>query len=161
MSLRRDRLSWLFIGFLLVAVMVTAYFVVWPQLQPHTTLRVGDGVFTARVFMPDVAQDRAATTSNPLRKDRAVVRVYAHDELWPVDMQDRQGTFDVVWLDKDKKIVHIVKNASADSVPSTSFQPATEARYMIELRGGTVDEKSLRIDSTAHFDEHNLRGLKL
>ena len=76
-------------------------------------------------------------------------------------MKDRHEPFDIVWLDNKKKVVHIVKNASSESTPSTLFGPLVNARYMIELRGGIVDAKAIHIDQTANFDEKNIQGLQL
>lgn len=161
MSLRKERLSWIFIGALLAAVGVTAYFVLLPQLQPHLTLRIGDGVFNARVVTAREYAKNGLQNTSQLREDRAVLHMYDSDELWSIDMKDRREPFDIVWLDSRKKVVHIVKNASSESVPSTIFSPQVNARYMIEMRGGIVDTKSIRIDSDAYFDEKNIQGLKL
>lgn len=161
MSLRKERLSWVFIGILLAAVIATAYFVVWPRLQPHLTLRIGDGVFNARVISAEEYAKNGMPDTEQLSADNAVLHVYSSDGLWSIDMKQRHSFFDVVWLNKEKKVVHIVKNASADSVPDTTFSPKQDARYMIELRGGTVDAKAIGIDDEAFFDEQDARGLKL
>lgn len=161
MSLRRDHISWVFIGALLAAVGVTAYFVLLPQLQPHLTLRIGDGVFTTRVVTPKEFAKYGTRDIGHLREDKAVLRMYSQSSFWSIEMKNRQESFDLVWLDNKKKVVHIVKNASADSTPSTLFSPLIDARYIIELRGGIVDSKSIHIDQEAYFDEKNIKGLQL
>jgi uncharacterized membrane protein (UPF0127 family) len=161
MSLRKERLSWVFIGALLAAVGATAHFVLLPQLQPHLTLRIGDGVFNARVVSASQYAKNGIQNISQLREDRAILHIYDSEELWSIDMKDRHDSFDIIWLDSEKKVVHIVKNASSESVPSTTFNPQVNARYMIEMRGGIVDAKSIRINSDAYFDEKNIQGLKL
>lgn len=161
MSLRKERLSWMFIGIILAAVIATAYFVVWPRLQPHVTLRIGDGVFNARFISAEEYAKNGMPDTDQLRADKAVLHVYNSDGLWPIDMKQRHAFFDIVWLNGEKKVVHIVKNASADSVPATTFSPKQQARYMIELRGGTVDARAISIDDEAFFDEQDVQGLKL
>jgi uncharacterized membrane protein (UPF0127 family) len=161
MSLRKERLSWIFIGGLLAAVMVTAYFVLLPYLQPHLTLRLGDGVFNARFISPTEHAKNGIQDTDQLRQDKAILHMYGHEGKWSIDMKDRQEPFDLVWLDREKKVIHIVKSASAESTPSTVFSPQADARYMIEMRGGTVDSKAIRIDQDAQFDEYNVQGLKL
>lgn len=161
MSLRKERLSWVFIGALLAAVGVAAYFVVLPQLQPHLTLRLGDGVFHARVVTAKEYAKNGMQHIDQLREDKAVLHIYDSDAWWSIDMKDRHEPFDLVWLDNAKKVVHIVKNASSASRPSTLFSPLVEARYLIEVRGGTVDSKAIQINHVAHFDEKNIQGLKL
>lgn len=161
MSLRKERLSWIFIGGLLAAVGATAYFVLLPQLQPHLTLRLGDGVFNARFISPTEYAKNGNQSIDELRQGKAVLRMYNDEGQWSMEMKDRQKPFDLVWLDSKKKVVHIVKNASAESTPSTRFNSQANARYVIELRGGTVDSKAIRINQEANFDEYNIQGLKL
>lgn len=161
MSLRKERLSWVFIGALLAAVGATAYFVLLPHLQPHLTLRIGDGVFNTHVITPSEYAKHGAQHTSQLREDKAVLHMYGSDGLWTIDMKDRHEPFDIIWLDRTKKVVHIVKSASADSMPSTVFSPLVNARYMLEVRGGIVDAKAIRIDQAADFDEKNIQGLQL
>lgn len=160
MSLRKERLSWIFILVLLAAVIATAYFIVWPRLQPHLTLRMGDGVFNARVISAKEYAKHGMPHTEQLREDKAVLYMHDSDNLWSIDMKQRRSLFDIVWLDSNKKVVHIVKNASAESLPDTTFSPKQNARYMIELRGGTVDAKAINISDEAYFDEKNIQGLK-
>jgi uncharacterized membrane protein (UPF0127 family) len=161
MSLRRERLSWAFIGALLAAVVVTAYVVLLPQIRPHVTLRIGDGVFNARVITPAEYAKKGMQYAAQLREDKAILHLYNSDSLWSLDMKARDAPFDLIWLDHDKKVVYIVKNASGESTPTTLFSPRSDARYIIEVRGGIVDSKSIRIDQQAYFDENNIQGLQL
>lgn len=161
MSLRKERLSWVFIGALLAAVGATAYLVLLPHLQPHLTLRLGDGIFNARVVTAEQYEKNGIQNTVHLREDKAMLHMYDSDALWSIDMKDRHEPFDIVWLDNEKKVVHIVKNASSESKPSTVFGPLVKARYMIEVRGGIVDSKAIHINQAAHFDENNIQGLKL
>lgn len=160
MSLRKERLSWVFIGLFLLVVAATVYWVILPQLQSRVTLRVGDGVFAGRVLKPQESIAQAQRDVQALRPGAAIMHVYLYDALWTIDTKHRTALFDFVWLDKDKKVVHIVKNASMESRPDTLFAPKVLARYIIELRGGTVDEKAIRIDNLAVFDEIHLEGAK-
>ena len=161
MSLRRERLSWVFIVALLVVIGTAAYYVVWPQLQPNVTLHLGDGVFNARVISAKEYAKNGMPHTDQLRDGKAVLHMHESDGWWSIDMKQRRAAFDVVWLDSEKKVIYIVKHASADSASGTTFTPKEKARYMIELRGGTVDEKAITINDTAHFDENNIQGLKL
>jgi uncharacterized membrane protein (UPF0127 family) len=161
MSLQKDRLSWALIGLFLLAVGTAAYFILWPQLQPHVTLRLGDGVFTARVVSAEeYAKQRGVQPDVLLPEGRAVLYVHNSDGSWLVDMRQRHALSDIVWVNSEKKVVHIVKNASADSASGTVFGSEKDARYVVELRGGTVDAKAIKINSSAVFDENNIQGLK-
>ena len=153
MSLRKDRLTWLVVGLVIVAVAAAAYFVVFPYMQRQTTLHIGDGVFKA--YISDSAHMHQSEPKNmhELPENKAVITVYPYDAAWEIDMRDRTTQFDVVWLNKDKKVVYIVKNASSASEPNALFTPNEPARYIVELRGGMVERKAVTINSVATFDE--------
>lgn len=161
MSRRKDRLSWALIASFLIVVGLAAYYVLWPLLQPHVIVRLGDGLFSAQLITADATAKNTAHQGAELAENKAILRVYHHDALWPIDMAKRQAAFDIVWLNKDKQVIYIVKDASADSTSGTIFTPSSEARYMLELPNGTVEIKNIGIDDEAVFDENNLQGLVL
>lgn len=152
MSLQKDRLSWAFIGLGLAVIGVTAYFVLLPQLRPQLTLRLGDGVFDAIVVRPSHNETYDLSVHH-LRENQAVLHIYDNNGLWPVDAKNRTTAFDIIWLNDAKKVIHIVKHASGESKPETTFRPMESARYVIELAEGTVERKSMHIGGTAFFDE--------
>lgn len=161
MSRRKDVFSWGIVVLILLAVGVTALYVLWPQLQPHTSLRLGDGVFTARVAKTPPEIDKGLSGTRSLRQDQAMIFVYDHDDKWILTMQDMHFPVDIVWLDKNKKVVYIVKNVPPESYPYEDFSPKQKARYAIEFPAGTVARKAISIDAEAVFDENNIQGLKL
>lgn len=161
MSRRRDALSWLFVAFILLLVAATAVYVLWPQLQPHATVRIGDGVFSTKVAKTPTERQKGLADVAQLREDQAMLFVYDRDNKWEMNMKDIEYPLDIVWLDATKKVVHIVKNAPPESYPFEKFAPKEEARYVLELPGGTVSKKSITIGGTAAFDENNLEGIKL
>lgn len=157
MSLRKERLSWVFIGLFLAIIGATAYFVVLPQLRSQITVRLGDGVFTSRTVNARQSSEMSQLDVDQLRADRAIMHVYATDSLWTIDMKNRTALFDLVWLDENKKVVHIVKNASTESRPDTVFSPVESARYVMEFRAGTVEKKTIHINAVAVFDEKHIK----
>lgn len=162
MSVRRNKLlSWLLALFVLLLVGVAAFYVLKPQLEPHTTLRVGDGVFKARVAKTDVERQKGLSGTLKLREDQAMLFVFGSDSKWSIWMKDMNYPIDIVWLDKDKKVVYIVKNAPPESYPYETFQPKEDARYVIEFPAGIAEKKKIAIGKEAAFDENHLEGWKL
>lgn len=158
MSRRKDALSWGVVVLVLLAVIGAALYVLWPQLRPHTTLRLGDGVFTARVVKTQAEREASSKESRKLRGDEALIFVYGSDEKWPVTTEGTADDVDFIWLNKDKQVVFIVKNASPEGYLYETFAPKREARYVVELPGGTVGAKAVNVGGVATFDEDHLEG---
>lgn len=158
MSLRKDVWSWGVVAIVLVLVAVAAFWL-WPQLaQPHTKLRLGDGVFKARIADSPAEREKGLSGTPHLGQDQALLFIYDTDDRWSIWMKDMNFAIDIVWLDKSKKVVHIVKNAQPESYPHESFSPSGPARYVVEFVAGTVDAKKINIGDTAKFDETQLEG---
>jgi len=82
---------------------------------------------------------------------------FKEDGQWGIWMKDMKIPLDIVWLNKDKKIVYIVKNASPSLGTDTRFVPKEMARYVLELPAGTVERSALKIGTIAEFDAGGLK----
>lgn len=159
MSMRKDVWSWGIVVIVLLLIGAAAFWIFWPQLsQPHTKLRLGDGVFQARVADTSSEREKGLSGTTYLGQDQALLFVYDRDDKWSIWMKDMNYAIDIVWLDKDKKVVYIVKNAKPESYPNESFAPNEPARYIVEFAAGTVDKKTIKIGDVAAFDETQLEG---
>ena len=148
-----DGLTGVFIAAALVIVGATAYLILGRQLTPQTALRLGDGVFSATIH--HVARGAATPVNDDnLEINQATLLVYSQDQFQTIDTSKTLRPVDIVWLDKDKKVVFIVKGASADMNGARQYTSKSAARYVVELPAGTVRTKSINIGGLAVFDEH-------
>ncbi|HET6746846.1 MAG TPA: DUF192 domain-containing protein [Candidatus Saccharimonadales bacterium] len=161
MSVRKNVLSWGLVVLVLGLIAAAAYYVMAPQLRPHVTIRLGDGVFLAQVAKTQETREKGLSNTPGLRPEEAMLFVYGSDDKWPIWMKDMNYPIDIIWLDKDKKVVYIVKNAPPESYPYENFTPKQEARYVVEVAAGTVGSKSISIGTIASFDENNIEGWNL
>lgn len=158
--MNRGKNAWAWVLTLIALLLVgsAAAYILWPQLQAHTTVHIGDAVFTTRVAKTAEEREKGLSGTPELRQDQAMLFVYDSDGKWPIWMKDMKYPIDIVWLDKKKTIVYIVKNAPPESYPYEQFVPKREARYVLELPAGTVNRKSIKAGAEAVFDEKNMEG---
>lgn len=61
-------------------------------------------------------------------------------------MKDMKFNIDIIWVDKDNRIIHLVKNASKDSYPTIFQNPdSTASAYIIELSAGQLEAHSIKV----------------
>ncbi len=58
-------------------------------------------------------------------------------------MKDMHFSIDIIWLDAEKRVVHIEKDVSPETYPRT-FCPSKPAKYVIELSAGEASRSSIR-----------------
>lgn len=136
-----------------VLLVVGSFFVFFiPKFTgTRTNLWLGDGIFSAKLALDDVSRDQAWNDKTSLQANEALIMAYYSDNKWPINVKDMKVAIDIVWLDSDKKVVYEAKNITLDST-QTEITPTKNARFVIELPSGTIDDKVIHIGSTAVFE---------
>jgi uncharacterized membrane protein (UPF0127 family) len=59
-------------------------------------------------------------------------------------MQDMKFDIDIIWVNKDNEVIHIVNDASKDSFPNQFKNPVDRpSAYVIELNAGMAEKHSI------------------
>jgi uncharacterized membrane protein (UPF0127 family) len=82
--------------------------------------------------------------------DAALLFLFPGDDKYGIWMKDMNFPIDVVWLDKDKKVVTIEKNMPPASYPKI-YYPSGEARYVLEFNAGTADKLNVQKDTVFNW----------
>jgi uncharacterized membrane protein (UPF0127 family) len=118
-----------------------------------------------RVIFPDgtridveIASDDATRAQglmyrDHLADDRGMVFLFNRTGSYPFWMKNTLIPLDIIWLDDQKRIVHIgasVPPCKADPCPS--YDPGTFARYVLEVAGGVAGRHHLATGQTLRFE---------
>lgn len=112
-----------------------------------TSYKIFIGTVGLDVTLADSPEERKQGLSGTERLRDLEGKLFLFDTadkhgIW---MKDMNYPIDIVWIDEDFSIVHIVSNASPDSYPKTIFYPDTPARYVLEVNALFVDNYQLEI----------------
>ncbi len=80
---------------------------------------------------------------NSLPENTAMIFVFdspAKHDIW---MKGMQFPIDILWIDGEKKILHIEKNIAPDTYPKT-FSAEADSLYVLEANAGFSDENNLK-----------------
>ncbi len=58
-------------------------------------------------------------------------------------MKDMKFAIDIIWINEDKKIIYIKKNAQPESYPSV-FVPKSNSKYVLEVPGGFSEKNGIK-----------------
>lgn len=121
-------------------------------MKPAATLRLGGAVFTMHVARTDSELTQGLSGTSELHDDVALLFDFGSTDRRGIWMKDMNYPIDILWLNEQKQVNYIVKDAQPDSYPDTTFRPKQPARYVIELKAGTVEAKRITIGTQAMFD---------
>ena len=122
--------------------------------MPHPRLQTVQLVNrTYHLEVADTPQKRTKGLSYrvSVAQDGGMLFTYANAQprrcFW---MQDMGVNLDMIWLDSDKKVVHIEHDVSPKSFPK-QYCPDQSAQYVVELYTGQAYESDTKLGTQAHF----------
>lgn len=144
-------------GFLILLIAVGIAFMV-NSFTPTTELRMGSGIYHLRVADSESERIQGLSGVDTLKPNGGLLMKFDSDNTWGIWMKDMKIPLDIVWLNAEKKIIYIVKNASPELSTNTTFVPKTNARYVVELPAGAVEDAGIRTGMIATFNENDPGG---
>lgn len=85
-----------------------------------------------------------------------MIFVFDKSDKYAIWMKDMKFVIDIIWIDKDKKIVDVVANAvpepGRDDDELTIYRPKAEALYILEINAGLASLNNLQIGDQVNFE---------
>lgn len=106
---------------------------------------------TVRVGIADTpaARQQGLSGRAGIAPDEGLLFVFETEGRWSFWMKDMRFSIDIVWIDRDGKVVFIKENAIPDSYPDSFMPNMTErpALYVLELPSGYCASHNIHIGS--------------
>ena len=117
----------------------------WQTVYPNT-VTITIGTTSVQASVADTLAERIQGLSNTPFLPEKVVKIfvfgaYGSHEIW---MKDMNYALDIIWADKEGVIVHIERDISPETFPSSFGSPAP-AWYVIEAAAGFVSSNNIKI----------------
>lgn len=150
---RRRTTNILIAGLVLVLVWLVAAYIL-NSFRPTVRVDLASGVYQLWTADTEASLEQGLSGVKSLPAFGGLLMKFDRDAKWGIWMKDMHFPIDIIWLDKDKKVVYIVKDAQPDdSSDRPVFTPNDNARYVIELAAGTVQTGGIKPGMVAKFDE--------
>ena len=100
---------------------------------------------TIYVAITKTAKEQAQGLSglDSIQDNQGMLFVHA-DEKPRIWMKDMRFPIDIIWIDKNNKIVDLIENVSPATYPKT-FSSKVSARYTLEVNTGFVQKNKIKI----------------
>ncbi len=126
-----------------------------PESELLIPVTMPDGT-TIMAELADTTEKRARGLMfrDTLPKDRGMLFTFAQPGHWTFWMKNTRIALDIIWLDRNKQIVHVERNVPAcrrtdDGCPQ--YQPNDEAMYALEIAGGMAEQLKLKRGEKLRF----------
>lgn len=138
------------IGAVLVLIALVASFVA-TNFKPTTSVGIAGANYQLWVADTLAEREQGLSGVTSLPKNGGMLFVFETERRWGIWMKDMQIPIDIVWLDADKKVVHIEPYVDPELDTNVTFLPDEAALYVIELASGEVDKAGIKVGQIAQF----------
>jgi len=84
--------------------------------------------------------------------DQAMLFILEEERIHTFWMKNMKFPLDILWLDKDKRIVHIeIHVPPCKKSPCPSYSSSIPAIFVLELKAGSVDKNKLKLFDKIEF----------
>ena len=107
---------------------------------------------TAELAVSDEERQRGLMFWEKLNPDQGMLFVFKDENFHSFWMKNMKIPIDFLWLDREKRIVHIERNVPpCKKPPCVSYSSEMPAMYVLELKAGSVDENQLKLYDRLEF----------
>lgn len=99
-------------------------------------------------------QTKGLSIKESLEKNEGMIFPYDTSQILSFWMKNMKFPIDILWLDADKRVVHIEENLEPCPPlgPCPSYSTDTLSQYVLEIAGGLSRDNGIAIGTQAEFD---------
>jgi len=125
-----------------------------PKVVRLIPIKLGDISLLASIADTNATRELGLSGTTYLPEDEVKLFIFETSEKWNFWMKDMNYPIDIIWLDEQKKVVHIENNVKSDSYPSY-FLPPVPAKFVIETNAGFAEAKQILLGTEAEWFNTN------
>ena len=111
---------------------------------------LGNTLYTLEIADTDLLREKGLSYRPSLDTHTGMLFVFTVPGTLKFWMKDMNFPIDMIWLDADKKVVHIEHSLSPSTYPQ-SFGPEIPTQYVIEIPAGEAAKVGLTVGDIVSF----------
>lgn len=107
---------------------------------------------TAELAVTDQERQLGLMYRKKINPDQGMLLVFERTNFYSIWMKNMKIPLDILWLDKEKRIVHIERDVPpCKEDPCPSYSSRFPAMYVLEIKAGSVNEHKLKMYDRVDF----------
>ncbi len=129
------------------------------QIEIPKIIKIGDVTLDIEVANTSATREQGlsgkiAKEGDPLGlglgENEGLLFIFEKEGYYGFWMKDMNFAIDMVWIDKNKKIIHIEKNVATSTYPKI-FNPNSSSLYVLEIPSGFLVKNNVKIGDFVAF----------
>lgn len=134
------------------AVLLILLNLVLPSEECIQVFLPGGEVIYAELALTEQERQLGLMFRKGINPDQGMLFVFKKEDIHSFWMKNMEFPIDIIWLDKDKRIVHIEKNVPPCKTEfCPSYAPPIPAKYVLEIKSGYSEIYELKLYDRIDF----------
>lgn len=142
-------MKWLLIILLVLAV-IFGFLNLNKNYKKVKQIKIGETVINVEVADTDEERVQGLSGREKLEEETGLLFVFEKEGNYGIWMKDMKFAIDIVWLDQNKKIVHIEEKVLPDSFPKV-FNSSLPSLFVLETNVGFLRKNNIKIGDLVAF----------
>jgi len=112
--------------------------------KDKTHIVLGDSALIVEIADTSAERARGLSSRDSIPNGWGMFFIFDKPGLHSIWMKEMNFPIDIIWLSDKKQVISIKENVSPNSYPTT-FEPAREALYVLEVKSGFVQENGIKL----------------
>lgn len=134
---------------IILAVGIISFLGVAPADLAKKRVCFGNNCVTAEVADTFASRALGLMFREKLDKNRGMLFVFSKEGIHSFWMQNTLIPLDIIWINKDFKVVDIKTATPCKSLKCPSYTPKSAAQYVVEVNAGFCEENRVEVGDTA------------
>lgn len=106
----------------------------------------------AELAVSDEERQQGLMFRERINEDQGMLFIFEEEEIHGFWMKNMRFSIDILWLDKEKRIVHLEPSVPpCPRDPCPSYVPDAPAMFVLELKSGAAERHGLRLYDRLEF----------
>ncbi len=136
-----------------IILIISLFILVGCEEKPQDQVCFEETCYAVETASTTKEQSTGLMNHSSLPEDQGMLFTFVNQKKHAIWMLNMDFPIDIIWLDKDKKVVYIEENVQpCDNVTScTLLSPEETSKYVLEINAGEVERKGINIGDQLEF----------
>ncbi len=138
---------------ILFFLLILAFFIYKNNLKENLNinyLKINEKIIKVQVLSSPQEQALGLSHKKSISEDEGMLFVFKNEGRYAFWMKDMNFPIDIIYFDKENRIVFLEKNVSPDTFPKT-FTSDQDAQYVLEVKAGFIYLNNLKVGDFFEF----------
>jgi len=127
----------------IIIVLIFLYFRKTPT--KYTNVKIGNTTIKAEIADTNLKRIKGLMFRKSLPKNEGMLFIFDQEDYHGIWMMNMSFPIDIIWFDKEKKVVDIVQDAQPCMFSCTTYKPNHKANFILEVPANFTKEYGVKV----------------